>query len=393
MRNLVRTYPVLAKIREFKVYEIVISRFFEMEATRDQLRACAYMLLKNGSTAKNAKQSLDTAFGKHAPAYSTVALWFKEFRGGRRSLDDLPRSGRPPTAVTEENIAAVQKLIEEDPHIPVRKMRSILKIGTAALYSIVHDKLRYRKLCTRWVPRELTEEQKRERVNWCKMMLRNFKNGGSKRVFDIVTTDETWLYFYDPTTKRDSRVWVRKGESAPVKAKKTRSVKKRMFALFFRKGGFVSMRMLKHGATVNGKWYRRTVGLALGQIRKRRPKTGLRGLCFHQDNASPHKAHLTIEFLARKKICLTGHPAYSPDLAPLDFFYNNRIKNELRGKYFRTEKELLRETEKVIAGISKAEHTWCFQRWFHRMHQCIAVNGQYFEKVKTVLPVAHACRK
>ena len=48
----------------------------------------------------------------------------------------------------------MQKLIEKDPHIPVRKMRSILKIGTAALYSIVHDKLRYRKLSTRWVPRD-----------------------------------------------------------------------------------------------------------------------------------------------------------------------------------------------------------------------------------------------
>lgn len=133
-------------------------------------------------------------------------------------------------------------------------------------------------------------------------MLRIFKNGDSKRVFDIVTTDETWLYFYDPTTKRDSRVWVREGESAPVKPKKTRSVKKRMFALFFRKSGFVALRMLKHGATVNGKWYRRTVGLALGKLRKIRPKTGLRGLVFHQDNASPHKAHLTIEFLARKNL-------------------------------------------------------------------------------------------
>jgi len=43
----------------------------------------------------------------------------------------------------------MQKLIEEDSHIPVRKMRSILKIGTAAIQSIVHDKLRFRKLCTR----------------------------------------------------------------------------------------------------------------------------------------------------------------------------------------------------------------------------------------------------
>jgi histone-lysine N-methyltransferase SETMAR len=348
------------------------------------------MLLKNGSTAKDAKHSLDVAFGKHTPASRTVRQWFKEFRDGRRSLKDLPRSGRPPTAVTEENIAAVQKLIEEDPHIPVRKMRSILKIGTAAIQSIVHDTLRFRKLCTRWVPRELTDEQKKTRVNWCKMMLRVFNNGESKRVFDIVTMDETWLYFYDPVTKRDSRVWVREGESAPVKAKKLRSQNKRMFSLFFRKSGFVSMRLLKKGATINGKWHRRAVGFALRQIRKMRPKSGLRGIIFHQDNASAHTADLTTEYLQRKRVCLTGHPPYSPDLAPLDFFYNNRIKNELRGKYFETEKELLREADSVMRSIKKAEHTRCFQLWFERMHKCIAVRGQYFEKVKAVLPVRRA---
>jgi len=56
--------------------------------------------------------------------------------------------------------------------------------------------------------------------------------------------------------QQDSRVWVREGEAAPVKAKKLRSQNKRMFSLFFRKSGFVSMRMLKKGATVNGKWHR-----------------------------------------------------------------------------------------------------------------------------------------
>ena len=384
---------MLAKLREFKVVKCVISNFVKMEPTRDQLRACAYMLHKNSCTAKDAKQSLDTAFGKHAPASRTVRLWFKQFREGRQSLNDLPRSGRPATAVVEENIAAVQKLIEEDPHIPVRKMRSILKIGTAAILSIVHDKLRFRKLCTRWVPRELTEEQKRTRVSWCKMMLRVFENGESKRVSDIVTMDETWLYFYDPVRKRDNRVWVREGDAAPVKAKKLRSQKKRMFSLFFRKSGFVSMRMLKKGATVTGKWHRRTVGLALRVVRKMRPKSGLRGIIFHQDNASAHTADLTTQYLVRKRVCLTGHPPYSPDLAPLDFFYNNRIKQDLRGKYFETEKELLREAEIAVRSINKAEHRRCFQLWFERMHKCIAVQGQYFEKVKAVLPARHACVK
>ena len=40
----------------------------------------------------------------------------------------------------------------------------------------------------------------------------------------------------------------------------------------------------------------------------------------HHDNAPAHTALSVTEFLATKQITVLEHPAYSPDLAPSDFF-------------------------------------------------------------------------
>ena len=40
------------------------------------------------------------------------------------------------------------------------------------------------------------------------------------------------------------------------------------------------------------------------------------------------------EFLATKQITVFEHPAYSPDLAPIDFFMFLKIKEILKGRHF-----------------------------------------------------------
>ena len=45
-------------------------------------------------------------------------------------------------------------------------------------------------------PPFLTDFQKYARVDWCKFMLRKFNRGAPKRVWDIVSGDETWIYPY-----------------------------------------------------------------------------------------------------------------------------------------------------------------------------------------------------
>ena len=80
-------------------------------------------------------------------------------------------------------------------------------------------------------------------------MLKKFNGGGSKRVYDILTCDETWIYQYDPETKRQSSIWVFPGEDPPVKVRRARSVGKKMVAAF--KTGLVAIVPLEDRRTVN----------------------------------------------------------------------------------------------------------------------------------------------
>ncbi|KAI6661513.1 hypothetical protein LOD99_13386 [Oopsacas minuta] len=156
--------------------------------------------------------SLVEAFQDQAPSKRTVDRWYLDFRRGRTSLQDEARSGRPSTAVTPETIAAAETLIREDSRINYEQFAETLKIGKAAINTILHDYLGVRRLAARWIPHNVSEMQLDVRVEWCKFMLKKFKGGESKRLHDILACDETWIYQYDPKTKRQSSIWVFLGE-------------------------------------------------------------------------------------------------------------------------------------------------------------------------------------
>jgi len=48
-----------------------------------------------GVSAIDISNDLKSAYGSQAPSYSFVAKWVGLFNGGRESVKDVPRSGRP----------------------------------------------------------------------------------------------------------------------------------------------------------------------------------------------------------------------------------------------------------------------------------------------------------
>jgi len=55
-----------------------------------------------------------------APSYATVKHWAAEFRHGRNSLVDEPRSERPSEAVCEENCRAVDNTVLQNRRVNVQ---------------------------------------------------------------------------------------------------------------------------------------------------------------------------------------------------------------------------------------------------------------------------------
>ena len=89
-----------------------------------------------------------------------------------RDFEDAPRSGRPPTTTTDENIKAVEHIVMRDRQISVRRVADELNIPKTIVHEIMSNHLGMRKVCIRWVPKFLTPLQRVSRVecvkNYCK---------------------------------------------------------------------------------------------------------------------------------------------------------------------------------------------------------------------------------
>ena len=57
---------------------------------------------------------IQKAYGDAALSRTLIFEWHKRFREGRESVKDDERSGRPSTSRTDDNIAAIDKMVKED---------------------------------------------------------------------------------------------------------------------------------------------------------------------------------------------------------------------------------------------------------------------------------------
>ena len=87
-----------------------------------EYRAVIKFVTRKGLNATEISKELDNVYKYSAPSYRTVAKWVAEFKDPERGLEDASRSGRPSTAVTNENIQAVERLVMRDRQVSVRRI-------------------------------------------------------------------------------------------------------------------------------------------------------------------------------------------------------------------------------------------------------------------------------
>ena len=71
---------------------------------------------------------LKIAFGEEAMCRTQTYEWWKRFKDGRTSVDDDPRSGRPSTSKTDDNIAKVREVIRSNRRLTVREVSEVVSI-------------------------------------------------------------------------------------------------------------------------------------------------------------------------------------------------------------------------------------------------------------------------
>jgi len=113
------------------------------------------------------------------------------------------------------------------------------------------------------------------------------------------------------------------------------------------------------------------------KVRWKRPEIfAINSWILHHDKALAHMALSVRQFLAAKQITVLEHPAYSPDLAPSDFFLFPKIKEILKGRH---SDDIRSNTMAALKAIPQNQFQNCFEGWSRRWHRCIDSQGEYFE--------------
>ena len=89
--------------------------------------------------------------------------------------------------------------------------------------------------------------------------LRRYQREGDGFLDRIITTDETWMWLYDPETKDQSAVWTKCGSAPPEKARVSKSGGKYMFVMFADRNGMLLRHAVPNGTTVNAAYYSKVI--------------------------------------------------------------------------------------------------------------------------------------
>ncbi|XP_075217801.1 histone-lysine N-methyltransferase SETMAR-like [Lycorma delicatula] len=146
-------------------------------------------------------------YGESCLSGSKIYEWIDRFKNGKFSLWNEQCQGRPSTSKTNENIEAVKQMILGNRRITVDDTASELNISHGSAFSIIHDFLNFRKVCARWIPHQLTRIHKQNRLKISQKLLKRYEDEEDSFLKRIVTVDETWVYHFEPESKRQSLVW------------------------------------------------------------------------------------------------------------------------------------------------------------------------------------------
>ena len=67
-------------------------------------------------------------------------------------------------------IDAVRQLILQDRHVTYREVETTLEISGTSIHSILHEHLTVKKICSHWIPHDLSIAQKK---GLCRLVKRN----------------------------------------------------------------------------------------------------------------------------------------------------------------------------------------------------------------------------
>jgi hypothetical protein len=335
----------------------------------DQKTIVLYLHMK-GMALDAIHADLVETLGVNAVAYSTVT---KYARSARFVTDKEAIEPEPRDTGSGHVDQAILTALDDYPFLSVRELSRMICLPRSTVHRHLTQSLRFTIRHLRWVPHFLTIEQKALRVQMAGELLGILSIQSRRQWHDIVTLDESWFYWCSD----HDLMWLRPGETVPDRERYTIQSPKLMVTIVWNPNGFHVVDALPKAGKFNAHYYTGNIIYAILIWRQAEGGTRPSKLWVHADNARPHTAKVSADFMATSGMKRAPHPPYSPDLAPSDFFLFGYVKGKLTGYRAGSAAELLLRINEILAEITQETLNAVFHEWIQRLQKCIDIDGEY----------------
>ena len=111
------------------------------------------------------------------------------------------------------------------------------------------------KVSARWVPRILTNDQKRTKLDTSRYLLSRYENDPTNFIELVVTQNETCSHHFYPGSKMQSKQWKHTGSPSPKKFKRYHPAGKVMASIFWDSQGVIMINYLEQDRMINGAYH------------------------------------------------------------------------------------------------------------------------------------------
>ena len=125
-------------------------------------------------------------------------------------MRDDERCGRSKEVRTPELIGQIKNFMDKDRCVSIETISAQFDISVGTVHTIIREELKMRKICAKFVLQLLREDQKERRCHDSREIVKLI-NSDPIVPEALVTCNESWIYCYDPETKRQSSQWKHAG--------------------------------------------------------------------------------------------------------------------------------------------------------------------------------------
>jgi hypothetical protein len=184
------------------------------------------LLWAKGPTAKDIHKVKFPVYGGKSLSRKAVHNWVEKFSQEPSKMADDARQGRSVETGTELTPQLVEELIQSDRRIKIDSVATSLGCSHGLAYSIMHGRLKFQKVCARWVPRQLKDQEKINLMGLSLQRLLQYAGEGEHMLNRTVTGDESLVHHYKPDSKCASVHWKHRSSHSAKKCKVTHQLGK-----------------------------------------------------------------------------------------------------------------------------------------------------------------------